>query len=82
MSLSLGSLASTTLTTFKGLAVAAAGSQDGPADAAANSAAGTSAEAAPAPAAAPVPVAAARVAQSESTAVKGRRLGGVLDAYA
>ena len=81
MSLSLGSLASTTLSTFKGLAVAAAGTQDGTGDASAASVAART-EAAPDAAAAPAPVAPARVEQSEPKPAKGRRLGTVLDAYA
>lgn len=79
MSLSFGSLASSALdtarSTFKGLAVAAAGTEEVPArgPAASVTPGASTAAAAPAPA----------VAQStEPPPAKGRRLGTVLDAYA
>ena len=71
MSLSLGSFVDTARSTFKGLAVAAAGTEEA-----------RTAVSAPAAPAAPAPVVAAPAERSEPKAAKSRRLGTVLDAYA
>jgi hypothetical protein len=84
MSLSFGSLASTAVSTFKGLAVAAAGTEGQPAAEGVATRVGSApaaAEGAASAPAAPAPVVVAPAERSEPKAVK-RRLGSVLDAYA